>query len=103
MIAKKATEAIEKAVLYELRNIVRKYGAVYASEHEAYAVLKEEVEEAEDALSLLKGKLDYIWENIKLNWKDEGIVYEAKQSALALAEEAIQCVAVCERFLETEK
>lgn len=41
MIAEKASEAIEKAVAYELQNIVKNHGAFYASEHEAYAVLKE--------------------------------------------------------------
>ena len=42
MIAEKASDAIGQAVCYELQNIVKNYGAVYASSHEAYAVLKEE-------------------------------------------------------------
>ena len=59
MIAEKAREAIKQAVCYELQNIVKEHGAVYNSGHEAYAILKEE------------------------------------------KEEAVQCVAVCDRFLET--
>ena len=46
MIAEEATKSIEQAVCHELRNIVKKYGPTYASEHEGYAVLLEEVEEA---------------------------------------------------------
>ena len=59
MIAQKATEAINMAVCYELQNIVKDHGAVYNSGHEAYAILKEE------------------------------------------KEEAVQCVAVCDKFIET--
>lgn len=33
MTAEKATEAIEQAVCYELQNIVKKYSALYHSEH----------------------------------------------------------------------
>ena len=68
MIATKATEAIEQAVCYELQNIVKKYGATYNSEHEAYAVLKEEVEEAVDAVNELDQKLSDIWLCIKNNF-----------------------------------
>ena len=60
MIAEKAREAIQQAVCYELQNIVKEHGAVYNSGLEAYAILKEEKEEA-----------------------------------------AVQCVAVCDKFLET--
>ena len=50
MIAEKATECIEQAVCHELRNIVKKYGPTYHSEHEGFAVLKEEVEEVEECV-----------------------------------------------------
>ena len=102
MIANKATESIGQAVCYELQNIVKKYGATYHSEHEAYAVLKEEVEEACDASNELTGKLDDIWLNIKNNFVIEPtLLHEAKEQAIALAEEAVQCAAVLERFLST--
>ena len=63
--------------------------------------MKEEVEEAEEAIQLLNDKLAEIWKNIKLNWNDSAVVYQAQQSAVALAEEAVQCAAVCERFCAT--
>ncbi|MBO7712218.1 MAG: hypothetical protein J6S85_01785 [Methanobrevibacter sp.] len=101
MIDKKAIEAVENAVFYEHQNIVKKYGAIYHSEHEGYAVLLEEVEEADDALDLLKTKLQDMWNYIKINMNDRTTVYQAQQAAIGLAEEAIQCAAVCERFLNT--
>ena len=66
MIAEKASDAIDQAVCYELQNIVKNYGAVYASSHEAYAVLKEETEEAAECLNLLESHLEEIWKSIKI-------------------------------------
>lgn len=105
MIAEKASDAINKAVLYELQNIVKKYGPTYASEHEGYAVLKEEIEEATECLDGINKNLAYIWALIKNNHIKKGweALEETKQYAIALAEEATQVAAVCERFLETIK
>ena len=101
MINGDALVSINQAVCYELQAITKKYGVHYASPHEGYAVLKEEVEEAEEYIQLLNDKLAEIWKNIKLNWNDSAVVYQAQQSAVALAEEAVQCAAVCERFIAT--
>lgn len=105
MIAEKAKEAIELAVGFEYNNITTKYGEVYASEHEAYAVLKEEIEEAAECLDGINKNLAYIWALIKNNHIQKGreALEETKQYAIALAEEATQVAAVCERFLETIK
>ena len=101
MIAEKAEEAIEKAVAYELQNIVKKYGAVYASNHEAYAVLKEECEEAAESLDCVLFYLNQIWNNIRKNLIEKKDINLCKEQAKALAGEAVQCAAVCERFVET--
>lgn len=105
MIAEKANEAIEMAVCYELQNIVKNYGATYASEHEGYAVLLEETQEAREAQRFLEARLDFIWSGIRNNSKETIMqnIGEAKKFALELAMEAVQCAAVCERFLETIK
>lgn len=103
MIAQKADESIEQAVAYELQNIVKKYGAKYHSTHEAYAVLKEEVEEAQECLSYMLLHLGEIWKGVKDNNIANIDIEQCKQFAIALAEEAVQCAAVCERFEETIK
>lgn len=103
MIATKASESIDQAVAYELQNVVKKYGATYNSEHEGYAVLLEEVEEAASEMIFVKGILEKFWESIKCNKVNNELLYFVKQHALRLAEEAVQVCAVCERFLETIK
>ena len=87
MINGDALVSINQAVCYELQAITKKHGAHYASPHEGYAVLKEEVEEAEECIQLLNDKLAEVWKNIKY--------------VFTLAEEAVQCAAVCERFIAT--
>lgn len=103
MIEKKASEAIEQAVCYELQKIVKEYGATYHSTHEGYAVLKEEVEEAQECMSDMFYQLSQIWDHVKQN-KIAFIDFDkCKKTAIALAKEAVQCAAVCERFEETVK
>jgi hypothetical protein len=103
MIAEKAKDAIELAVGFEYNNITTKYGDKYASEHEAYAVLKEEIEEAADDLDQLNKDLAYLWALIKNNHikNGNGTISEARDYAEMLAQEAVQVAAVCERFMAT--
>jgi hypothetical protein len=105
MIAEKAKAAIELAVGFEYNNITTKYGDKYASEHEGYAILKEEIEEAADDLDCINKNLVYIWALVKNNHIKKGweALEETLNYAIALAEEATQVAAVCERFLETIK
>ena len=101
MIAEKARESIKQEVCYELQNIVKEHGAVYNSGHEAYAILKEEKEEAAECLQILESHFENIWKGLKVNILCNTDIYQAREAALGLAEEAVQCVAVCDKFLET--
>lgn len=105
MIAGKASDAINQAVCYELQNIVKNYGATYNSRHEAYAVLQEEIEEAFEAYKEMN-ILGELWQLIRDDTSKENMiekVEEIKSWADDLACEAVQCAAVCERFIETLK
>ena len=103
MIAEKATECIEQAVCHELRNIVKKYGPTYHSEHEGYAVLLEEVEEACEAAEFMQDALKRLWTSIRQNEFSKIELAQVRNYAMGLAEESIQVTAVCERFIETVK
>lgn len=103
MIAERAIANIDKAIETELINIKVSWGDTYNSRHEGYAVLKEEVEEAEEALENLQNKLENVWSNIKLNWDSKKDVHEAESAAFSLASEAVQCAAICRKFLESSK
>ena len=103
MIAEEATKSIEQAVCHELRNIVKKYGPTYASEHEGYAVLLEEVEEACEAANYMQDALKILWTSIRQNEFSNFELSQVYNYAKGLAEEAVQVAAVCERFMETVK
>lgn len=103
MIAEKATECIEQVVCHELRNIVKKYGPTYHSEHEGYAVLLEEVEEAGEAAEFMQDSLKRLWASIRANDFSNFELAQIHEYAKGLAEEAVQVAAVCERLMETVK
>lgn len=103
MIAEEATKSIEKAICHELRNIVKKHGPTYASEHEGYAVLLEEVEEACEAANYMQDALKILWTSIRQNEFSNFELAQVYRYAIALANEAVQVAAVCERFMETVK
>ena len=101
MIAENASKAIEQAVCYELQNIVKEHGPTYHSVHEGFAVLMEEVQEACEDSKFMNNRLECVWHAVR-NDDPKTLLNnlgEVKQFALALAEEAVQCAAVCEKFI----
>ena len=103
MIAEEATKCIDQAVLHEFRNIVKKYGPTYNSEHEGYAVMLEEVQEACEDADFLRDTMKRLWLSIRQNNFSNYELSQVYNFAKALAEESVQVVAVCERFMETVK
>lgn len=88
----------EELVAANLRN------PPFASPHEGYAVLLEEVEEAGQALEELSVCLRMMWEHIKC---DSPKVYDyasrITQHAMHLAAEAIQVAAMAEKFKDIRR
>jgi len=103
MIAEEATKCIDQAVLHEFRKIVKKYGPTYNSEHEGYAVLLEEVEEACEDAEFMQDALKRLWLSIRQNNFSNYELAQVHELAKGLAEEAVQVAAVCERLVETVK
>ena len=90
---------VEELVAQEHKAIVTKHGDGYNSAHEAYAVLLEEVQEAEEALAYVKCQLDNLWDYIRRD-DDKLIgtnVLRTEHYAKELAAEAVQVAAVCRR------
>jgi len=103
MFSTNATYYLLRCLDEEIVN-AEKWGKTYASNHEAYAVLKEEVEEADGDLDAIKYSLDTFWNLVKVNAdKDcmEQTVKDLKDTAYSMAKEAIQVTAVCYKVLKT--
>lgn len=103
MIAEESTKCIDQAVLHELRNIIKKYGPTYHSEHEGFAVLMEECQEAAECDKDMQHSLEELWKSIRENKISAFELSQVEGFAKCLAEEAVQIAAVCERFMETIK
>ena len=100
MIEARADELINNAILLELANICEVHGKKYSTNHEGYAVLKEEVEETMDNLTYMLRHLKALWTYCK-NDNTDGVLSEARligYSAMCAAEEAVQCAAVCKKI-----
>lgn len=75
----------------------------FASAHEGYAVILEEVQEAEDELEAAKLSLDCLWNAIR---KDKAADVQRscakpiEKVALRLAGEAVQVAAMARKFME---
>lgn len=71
----------------------------FNSGHEGYAVLLEEVEEADCEMVMVKSSLNYVWCSVK---NDIQIipVEDVKNYAMRLACEAIQVAAMCDKFID---
>ena len=90
---------VDALVELEHKTIVEKWGEGYNSPHEAYAVLLEEVQEAEEALAYVKCQLGNLWDYIRRD-DDKLIgtnVLRTEHYAKKLAAEAVQVAAVCRR------
>ena len=105
MFDEKTEQKINEAVTLEIVNAVKVHGADYNSNHEAYAVLLEEVEEAEKALDYIKNHVAMIWDAVKVD-NDNEVKSNSRIIALDavdLAKESCQIAAVCRKILgETE-
>lgn len=96
------TNAINNIALLEATNAKQKHGTTYASHHEAYGVLAEEVQEAFYELNTAKRNMDYLLRYIHAD-DAEGIrlaVDAIKAKAILAAAEAVQVAAVCQKWLE---
>lgn len=63
----KTDKLVQDLIQAEFGNACDNFGGTYHSLHEGYAVLLEEVEEAESCVERLKSEMNFIWDCIKSN------------------------------------
>ena len=94
-------ETIEKLVELELDEANEKY-PLFHSPHEAYAVLKEEVEELEYEMEQISSKTNHLWSAVKCDRNTEDYADRIYAHAIFAAQEAIQVAAMCEKIMQSE-
>jgi hypothetical protein len=102
---KELIESVEKLIPEELVRANEEFGSEFNSMHEGYAVIKEEIEEAQAELVNVIDDLDEIWDFIKSNNNEDAleIAKSLKQSAILLACESIQIAAMAEKYIRSFK
>lgn len=75
----------------------------FASKHEGYAVLLEEVEESADEMEAIMEQTAYLWNKIKNDSDTTGEIEAIRRHATRLAAEAVQVIAMTDKFMEIKK
>lgn len=108
MEAEQTKNFIKGAVAAETENAKKTYGETYHSEHEAWAVLNEEGEEANEALFKIGNILHILWRFVRKAEKTEEDIQHVKDNlhylqdhAKELATEAVQIAAVAQKYIDT--
>jgi hypothetical protein len=86
---------IDSLVKDELEKMCKKYGGTFNSEHEAFAVTQEEIEEARDNIVLIDTHKARLWNAVKKNQpalEDWQLMHEYTVGAI---QELIQVAACC--------
>lgn len=100
--------AVRKDVEYLVNQeltVANKKFPLFQSDHEAAAVIREELEEAQEALEELEKAYDVMWVNIKCNYLDASAICSENLHKIAvdLACEAIQVAAMAKKLVASRK
>ena len=100
---KELKKQVEILTNEELERANKKFMSKFNSTHEAYAVLKEEVEEAQEEFEYMNHELNCIWDYVKRNKTENALAHmkNMKKYAINMAAEAVQVGAMCEKFIDS--
>ena len=106
MIVEKAVNYIFLAAKEEREAAIRKHGR-FNSQHEAWAVLREELQEVEECSRGIDGSFDIfmadLWSKIRTDDTDDinMDIERVEDKVLELTKECIQVLAVCSKWKES--
>lgn len=106
MSMEKLIKDVQNLVNEEYDRASAKFGATNNSDHESYAVLLEEMEEAQSEVAEVHFQLQHFWELTKANDDDlskYSRLLEMERRALLAACEMIQVTAMTKKAAETVK
>lgn len=101
---KELLAAAEKLADEELIRANKKFPQFHSA-HEAYGVIKEEIEEQDSDSSDIRCEFYKFWESVRHNKPEMQIIHaeQVKEAALHAAAEAIQVAAMAQKFLDMER
>lgn len=94
---------IKALIQAELAQARAKHAQPINSNHEGYAVLPEEIEEAQDPIFSISQTLSRLWEGTKENDAPDAFLsrlLHIKQDSISAIQELIQVAAMCERWAQ---
>lgn len=91
---------IEELAAEELVDANTKHEPKFNSPHEAYAVLKEEVEEAKCDFEAMESLLNGFWHKVKRDEEGKVTLENMRMWATACTQELIQVIAMCDKALK---
>lgn len=94
-------KVIDDLIREELDDANSKYPQ-FASPHEGYAVLKEELEELQESLRRMKFYQSRIWELVRGDETPRDVLIDMSHEAHEAVYEAVQVAAMCRKFLAIE-
>lgn len=95
----KTMNGIKYLVQHELDMASEEHGNKFHSDHEAFAVLKEEVEETLDELESVAFRLSVMWDDVKQDDKIGSHLADIEKHAMQCACEAIQVAAMARKAM----
>ena len=91
---------IHKLIEEELAE-ANKIHPLFQSPHEAYAVILEELEEAEEEILQIRKLMDEMWHRIRNDWGIEDVLKKMKVHGVYATQENIQFDAMCQKALDS--
>lgn len=91
---KELKESVKVLMHEEYERAAEKFGKRFHSTHESYAVLKEEIEEAESEMKVVIAYLDEYWIRAKCNIDTDDLSKMVEERALNAACELIRVAAM---------
>lgn len=89
---------IEALIDDELARIIEEHG-LFVDDHQAYAVIKEEVEEAREEMIIIRENMVKFWERVRADDLDNADIMESIQiHGIELIKEAVQVVACARKY-----
>lgn len=93
-------EHVQDLIVFELERARAKFPKPTNSPHEGFAVLKEEIDELDEEMDLLRVMNDVLWKNVKTDNLDKQreTLEEMRIVTVRILKEAIQVGAMIDKF-----